>query len=59
MRFSTPGPPLGILVKSSLPSCFWSAKRKGQWSVETTGKRAVCERLPERRLVVSSRAAAE
>ena len=31
-----PGPPLGILVKSSLPSIFWSAKQNGQWSVETT-----------------------
>src|ERR1035438_6912651 len=31
-----PGPPLGILVKSSLPRLFWSSKQKGQWSVETT-----------------------
>src|ERR1051325_2306871 len=33
-----PGPPLGILVKSSLPSTFWSSKQNGQWSVETTCK---------------------
>src|SRR5713226_6375393 len=35
-RCSMPGPPLGILVKSSLPSSFCSLKQKGQWSVETT-----------------------
>ncbi len=47
-----PGPPLGILVKSFLPSDFWSAKRKGQWSVETTDSVPSVERLPQRRLVV-------
>ena len=31
-----PGPPFGILVKSSLPRIFWSSKQNGQWSVETT-----------------------
>src|SRR5205807_4646549 len=31
-----PGPPLGIFVKSSLPSSFCSLKQNGQWSVETT-----------------------
>ena len=36
MRSSTPGPPLGILEKSSRPSSFCSLKQKGQWSVEIT-----------------------
>src|SRR4029453_18336172 len=34
-RFSIPGPPLGILEKSSLPSVFWPSQLNGQWSVET------------------------
>ena len=29
-----PGAPLGILLKSSAPSCLPSLKQKGQWSVE-------------------------
>ncbi len=35
MRVSIPGAPLGILVKSSRPRCFCSAKVQGQWSVAT------------------------
>ena len=35
-RFSMPGPPLGILLKSSLAQRLLLAKRNGQWSVETT-----------------------
>src|SRR5437762_528048 len=30
-----PGRPFGILEKSSRPSCLWSLKWNGQWSVET------------------------
>jgi hypothetical protein len=43
MRFSTPGAPLGILVKLSRPSSFCSLKQKGQWSV------AMVARWPKRR----------
>jgi hypothetical protein len=37
-RFSSPGPPFGILEKSSLPSVFWPSQRKAQWSVEITDR---------------------
>ena len=40
-RSSIPGPPFGVLEKSSRPSDFWSAQRKGQWSVETTERMSV------------------
>src|SRR5215831_16740227 len=43
IRCSTPGPPFGILVKSSRPSSFCSLKQNGQWSVEIT-----CKSLPRR-----------
>ena len=36
MRFSMPGPPFGILLKSSRPSAFCSFMQNGQWSVEMT-----------------------
>ncbi len=33
-RSSSPGPPFGILEKSSRPIVFWPSQRKAQWSVE-------------------------
>ena len=33
--------PLGILVKSPIPSSFWSFMQKGQWSVDTTARSSV------------------
>ena len=40
-RFSTPGAPLGILVKSSRPSSFCSFIQNGQWSVEMTWRSSI------------------
>ena len=41
IRFSTPGPPFGMRLKSPRPSSFCSRRQNGQWSVEMTSRSRV------------------